>query len=110
MGKAIKYGITTGLAIFLLGGLITGCCEHAGALKSAMSAMSTVQAVYGPLVSGYLSDQANGTVKAGMVAADTLLALGGQIQAAKCATPEQAAQMELQAAQIERAAAAAGVK
>jgi hypothetical protein len=98
------------MMVALVPAILAGCCQYPSALKTAQSATKTIQSVYDPLVSANLSDQTNNKVKLALVAADTALALSGTIQDAKCATPQQAAQLELQAQQVKEAATAARVK
>jgi hypothetical protein len=94
------------LIVLLLAAAVAGCCDHPQAFKRAQDSMLIIQGVYDPLVGAYLADQTNGYLKAGLVAADTALALAGQIQAAKCATPQEADQLALQAQQVAAAAGA----
>lgn len=98
------------LVLLLAGLLLTGCCENPGIFGQVNQSMSAVQGFYDPLVGQFLDDQTNDTVKAAVVAADTALMIGGELQKQFCPDPKQAEQLALQAQQAQQLAQQAGVK
>jgi hypothetical protein len=84
--------------------LAAGCCSHPGGFDQVRRSLTTVQSFYGDLLQETeWSDQ----VRQAVVAADTTLALAGELERQWCPAPGLADQLELQTRQAQKMAEAA---
>lgn len=108
MRKFGKRMVWVAVLVALL--LLAGCCDNPGVFGKVNQSMNTVQGFYDPLVGQFLDDKTNTTVQAAVVAADTALMIGGELQNQFCPDSKQAEQLALQAQQAQQLAQQAGVK
>ncbi|MBM4293376.1 MAG: hypothetical protein FJ126_00510 [Deltaproteobacteria bacterium] len=88
--------------------LAASCCPHPGVFDQVRRSLTTVQSFYGDLLKETeWSDQ----IRLAVVAADTTLALAGELERQWCPAPGLADQLELQTRQAQKMAeGAASIK
>jgi hypothetical protein len=81
--------------------LAAGCCPHQGVFGQVRQSLQTVQSFYSDLLK---EPDWSDRLRQAVVAADTTLALAGELERQWCPDADQAVQLELQARQARKLA------